>query len=178
YLRDLLIAFTVVNLLPDLESLRRATWALIAAGCFLATAALIQAHTGFRFGGLANTETSQISGPLMGVRLAGPVPDSNFFAQILVPLVPLALYRAWGEQRLLFRLAGLLAFVLLVGTIVLTFSRGGLLGLLLVIAFAMALQIRHPARLAPLLIVLALGVLFTPHSYWDRLAGIVPLDIA
>lgn len=176
YLRDLLIAILVVQLVVGGTGLRRATWSLVAAGASLAAVAFVHVFTGFDFLGLASIETSFISaGEFLGFRLSGPLRDSNQFAQMLVPVVPLALYRAWDEPRRTLRLAALALLALVCLVIILTFSRSGFLALLTIIALALVMQRFRPARVLPLALMFVPVLLLTPFSYWDRLTGTLPL---
>src|SRR6185503_4551013 len=92
--------FLVTNVVRDKETLRGATWALLAAGALMSVAPLVQQATGSfdrDYGGLAQVDgegfrTGRASKE-GGVeerqsRLAGPIGEKNRFAQILLILLP------------------------------------------------------------------------------------------
>lgn len=146
----LLLYWLVVNVVRDLETLKRVFWLLLAAGSLLSVLCLYQDLTGDygeEFGGLAyrNYDVSLNSGDASAIqkrrtwdRAQGPVDEPNRFAQILIVLVPLSafLYRS-ARSRAQRLLAGALGGLVLTG-VGLTLSRGGLVTLAL-LAMAMAL---------------------------------------
>ena len=78
--------------------------------------------------GFAQTEVEHIIGKISSHRIAGPI-ETNFYAMIMLALVPLALDRVWSERAIWAK--GIAAYVALacVLTVIFTFSRGGFLGL-------------------------------------------------
>ena len=171
YLREVGIAFLLLNLIGTTAGLRRGTFTLIGAAALLAGAGAIQAVTGHGLGGLSTatmvpdaTMTAQI------IRLDGPFGlDSNYFAQLLLTVVPLALYRAWDDRLRAARVLALGAMLLSVAVIVRTLSRGGLLGLLLVLGVALAMRGVSRARLVPVGLALAVALAVAPSLYWHRI---------
>lgn len=169
YLREVIIALLLVNLIDTTAALRRATWMLVAAGAVLAGAAVLQAATGQDLGGLS---TASLAGD--HIRLDGPFGcDSNHFAQLLLTVVPLALYRAWDERRMTGRLIALGALLLFVAVIVRTFSRSGLLGLLVALGAAIAMRGFNRARLIPVGLALLVMVSTAPDTYWRRIGAAI-----
>ena len=156
--RGLLLLVTVALLSAHPRRLRLALGATVAAGTLLAAGALLQVGTDFAvgdLGGLARIKHAQIYGNVFEPRVAGPLGDPNFFAQVLLPLVPLALAMAREGTRLVPRLLALLAGAILVGGIVVTYSRGAVVALAVVAAlmpFAMRLRKRQVVAIGALLI--------------------------
>jgi len=75
------------------------------------------------------TGEETLQGEVEQPRLAGPIGEQNRYAQLMLMLVPLALFRVWSERALLLRiLGGMGALCALIG-MGLTFSRGALFGL-------------------------------------------------
>ncbi|HUO85873.1 MAG TPA: glycosyltransferase, partial [Thermoanaerobaculia bacterium] len=157
--------------------LRAATWAAVGSGSLLALLGVWQASTGgFRqdFGGLARVKQAQIYGDVFEPRIAGPLGDPNFFAQLLLVLVPLALALAWGEgswkgKRGRRRGLALAAAGLLVAGTVLTYSRGAVLALVVVVASALVLRgVRTRHLVAGVAVVLAVALL-SPAGFTRRL---------
>lgn len=168
-LRQVGLVFVLATLVTGVDGLQRATWTLIVAAAFAAITGLVGEAIGQDLGGLAVVEHSQIVGALDGSRLGGLMGESNWFALMLVPVVPLALYRAWYESRAMLRVGALAAAGLVSLAIVLTFSRGGFLGLLAALGLVALRQRTRPARLLVLGLVPVLLVIATPPSYWQRM---------
>jgi O-antigen ligase len=103
------------------------------------------------------------------VRISGPIGDPNFYGQLLLVVLPLALDRMWGERTLRLRIAGGGAAALIAAATVFTFSRGAALALgavLLMMAIIHRPSLRSIAVLA-VAAVMAIPVL--PPGYLDRL---------
>jgi hypothetical protein len=128
----------VVNAVDSAATLRLAIWGLLAAGACLALVTIYQQLTGtyFRpYGGLGQVDTSFYRGQSDVARLAGPLGDPNYYAQILLPIVPLGLLTIRRERSRLLRIAAGATTVLVVVAMAFTYSRGAALALLaLVIA--------------------------------------------
>lgn len=162
FAKDAFIAMLVVFSLRRATTLRLAIWILLAAGLVMGGIGLYQQMTGNfeqNILGLGTASIQQIVGRTSDYRIAGPVGDPNFFAQIMLVLVPLAIERLWHEKRLFLRMAAALALVVSLLTIVFTFSRGAFLGL-----FVMFLVILIYYRPRPSAILIAL-LLFIPLLY-------------
>lgn len=162
FAKDAFIAMLVVFSLRRATTLRLAIWILLATGLVMGGIGLYQQMTGNfeqNILGLGTASIQQIVGRTSDYRIAGPVGDPNFFAQIMLVLVPLAIERLWHEKRLFLRMAAALALVVSLLTIVFTFSRGAFLGL-----FVMFLVILIYYRPRPSAILIAL-LLFIPLLY-------------
>jgi O-antigen ligase len=171
-LKALAVCLLAAFLATSLRAVRLGIQTLVAGGGLLAAVAVVQAVSGDfsrRFFGLARVKYAHVYGSQFEPRIAGPLGDPNFFAQVLVMLVPLALFLARGERRPRVRLFALAAGALMVAAVVLTYSRGGALAL--AGAFALALLAsRVPLKRAALVGgVVALAWLFTPVDFLRRL---------
>lgn len=172
FLREVLTVFVLLNLIENVRGLRLAAWTLVVAGAFLAFAALASL-AGFNLGGLAVIENQYIASGEFGARISGPIGDSNEFARVLLTVLPLALYCAWDERRRVVRLAALGALGLLTVALVMTFSRGGILGLIAAAAITILRRRIKPAQLVAFGLGLGLIVLVAPQAYWDRMNAMV-----
>lgn len=141
-LEGMVLYLLVINAVKTPAILRNAIWALILAGAFMGTLSLYQEITGNYdndFGGLAVAKESEIDTGQVNQygqdikrrRLAGPVGSKNRYAQIMVVLLPLALYRIWAERSKLLRLAAAAACVPIISGALLTFSRGAGISIIL-----------------------------------------------
>lgn len=174
-LEDGTVAVLAGMLVRRSDALRIVAWVLVAGGGFLATLSVIQYTTGAfgsTFGGFAQSAVQNIYLGTDDVRISGPIGDPNFYAQLLVMIIPLAYDRLREEySRLLQSAAG---YVVAVGaiTVVLTFSRGGLLALGAVLA---VMTVRHPPRprtLAVAALAIAAALPLVPAGYSQRLTSL------
>lgn len=172
-LKALVVYFLVALLASSTVVIRRGVWTLLGAGALLAAIALVQVVTGNfvdEYGGLARIKHAQIYGEVFEERIAGPLGDPNFFAQILVMLVPLALFLAWSEKTLRGRILALGAAVLVTAAAVLTYSRGGAIALgcaLLLSLVSRRIRLRHAVLGGGVIGLLLL--LFAPTGFSRRL---------
>lgn len=178
FIKNGVLLFAVFMALRHPRSLRYTVWALVAAGIFMGTITVYQQLTGtFEniYWGFGQTEVKNIVGSVTDYRVAGPVGAPNFYAMILVVLVPVALNRVWYEKKTSLRLLALWALVVCLLSIVFTFSRGGFLALAVVLLWMWA---RHSFKLRQWILGLALLVLvwqFLPANYTERLSTTLDL---
>lgn len=178
YVKDGSVAMFAVLLIQSGAVLRRVVWAILIAGIILGTLSLFQYVTGTytnNYWGFAQAKTSIIvdGSTSTEYRMNGPFPDAVFYAQFLLILVPLALDRLGQERSLILRgLAGW-SLAVCVLSLLLTFSRGGFLGLMVMLGMIM---IRRPPPLGAILSTIAIAIplmQFAPDSYTHRLGTIV-----
>jgi O-antigen ligase len=173
HLKSLCIFLVIINLTTSQFMLRRAAWVLVLVGALLGTISVYQVFTssyGMEFGGFGRIKLAQIVGHARQPRIAGPLSDPNFYAQILVPLVPLALCRLWNESSLRLKLLATYALGVIILTLVFTYSRGGALALgvvLLLVAIDKNVKLKY---LFLGLIILAPLWLFIPKEFEGRLS--------
>ena len=178
YLKSLVILFLIVNLVTSRLALRRAVWVLVLAGAFLGTISVYQVATSSydtTFWGFGRIKLAQIVGSLYEPRIAGPLGDPNFYAQILLIVVPLALYRLWDESSVRLKMLAAYALGVITVALVFTYSRGGALALGLVLVLALLdrkAQIR--SALLGLLVIVPLLVL-APQQFEGRLGTLKQL---
>lgn len=175
-LKNLVIFLVLVGFLTTPERTlvaARTVALLIGAVAALSVYQYASGRFDTNFFGYANASYLQIEGETHGWRLTGPLPDANFFAQLLLTALPIPIALALSEQRWTFRAVAALCAVAIIITIVLTNSRGALLGVV-VVAFASLVLSRRRAFLLPGLVFgLALVALLVPVSTFERaLAGI------
>lgn len=166
----------VVNVVRTPSALRNAVWALLIVGAFLGGLSVYQAMTGTYgndYFGFAQTDaTNDLGVAVSGLhRLAGPIGEKNRYAQIMLMLVPLALFQAWSERRRVLRLAAFGITILTSAAVILTFSRGAAVGFGLVIAIMVVLRYIKPIQLF-LVLLLAAGLLVAVPSYAERLTSL------
>lgn len=172
YIKDAIIAVIIAILMQRAVTMRRVIWALMATGIFMGTISVHQyLFDAFdnNYWGFGQAALMHIIGESNDYRISGPVGDPNFFAQILLVLVPLSLDRMWSEGRPALRLLAAWALAVSILTILFTFSRGAFLALVVVLALTF---VRRPPR--PIVLFLTLAITFPllqfiPAGYTDRL---------
>ena len=120
------------SLMRNGERLMQGFTALVASATFLGVLTLIQVATGDfsnEFAGLARIKQAHIYGRVFQPRIAGPLGDPNFFAQILLLALPVSvLFGARSASRrtrvVWFSSAGVILIALM-----LTYSRGAMVAL-------------------------------------------------
>jgi len=176
--KDVFIAFIVIVLLNSGARLRGVVWSLLIAGIFMGTISVYQYLTG-TFGnyywGFAQSSYMQYAGTQEGYRIMGPVGDPNFYAMVMLVLVPLALERLLDESSRPLRLMALWALTVIALTVVFTYSRGGFVALA---AAIFAWFFLYPLRAKYFPILILVGVAFfmlIPQEYIARISTLKEL---
>jgi O-antigen ligase len=177
YLKCLLFTFVVVNLAQSKTSLRQISWTLVLSGAFLATISVYQVMTssyGFEFGGFGHIKQARIYGSVDDPRICGPLSDPNFYAQILIMLFPVALYRLWDETSIRLKaLAGYTSAMILLA-LVFTYSRGGAVALMFVLLAAFIHKKKLRYIFVGLLIIIPM-IFLAPDKFINRLTTLEQL---
>lgn len=156
--------FLLINTIRTPKLLKQVVWALLIGGAIIGGLSLFQQLTGTfdnNYWGFAQvpgrgfTTAETIQGTVTQPRISGSIGEKNRYAQIMLMLFPIGLFRAWGEQSKKLRLVAFLftGLILIGGS--LAFSRGAQLGLLLLI---LIMTFMRYIKVQQLLIVL-LGIL-------------------
>ncbi len=175
YAKNALLVLLVVASLQRPGALRRATWTLVAAGLFLGSLSAFQQISGSyeqTFAGFAVAEQQHIVGQTTDYRIGGPIAAPNFFAMILIPLLPLAVDRMLVERQLIVRMVAGASVIIVLFSIIFTYSRGGFLALVVVLGLPLWRLRRRFLLLAAILFLLLLLLFFVPAAYRQRLATI------
>lgn len=173
-IEGVVVYFLVVNVVRTPASLRRAIWAVIAAGSFLASIAILQQLSGrFEqpFLGFAKLDGAYFRGTSDVYRAQGPVQDANYFAQVLLPVAALSLAAIWrGRTHRERTLAGA-AVAVCVTAIAFTYSRGGALALFAILVGLAFFRYLRTLHMLAIVGVFALVLMFVP-GYSDRLGSL------
>jgi hypothetical protein len=170
--KALLIYALVATLAASPEALRRGAWTVGGGGALLGGLGIWQHLTGSYdrdFWGFARVKHAQIYGEVFEPRIAGPLGDPNFFAQILLLALPLALALAWREERPRLRVLAGGAALLIAPAILLTYSRGAGLALAAELAVLIVLSRQRLKAVAAAAAALALLTLLAPEQLGRRL---------
>lgn len=171
--KGLVLTLVVVALVRDASMGRIAVWGLLTAGLILGLTGTVQwltASSEWNFGGLAQALEHQIVGEHDAPRLVGPLDDPNAYAQILVPLVPLAWNRLLNERALALRIVAGSVLMVVILALIGTYSRSALLALGVVVGIMVVLWHRHRPSLVLTVAaaVIAAGIAFLPGAYLER----------
>jgi O-antigen ligase len=174
-----LLYFMVSNVIRTPAMLRRAMWALLAAGAGLALITIVQAttHTYYRdFGGLARPDPSFLIGK-SAARATGPLGDPNYYGQILLVAAAIGLIFTWRAATPLQRLAAGGATAISAYAIALTYSRGTALALLVLLIMMAAMRYFRGWQVLAMIASVGVLLLAVP-SYADRVATLSNLTSA
>lgn len=198
-LEGLALYFLLTNVLRDLITLRRATWALLLAGSLMGGLSIYQTATHTEnnmYGGLAQigaevnmglsrakfVRQSGAVGAMSGsgevvssLRVAGPIGEPNRYAQILLVLLPLLVLAFHTEQSRTLRALALGSACLIFGGLLLTYSRGTLLAGIVLFGMMACMRLLRPRQV----LVSALGIgllvaIFVPGVI-ERMSTLVQL---
>lgn len=161
--KALFICILTASLAARWDSLHRAFAALVATATVLAGTSVIQITTGRlmnAFLGLVNPQSGTIYESIAMPRAAGPPnSDPNFYARILLIVIPLAVGLAIVHRSLPRRIVYALAAAALTAGTLVTYSRGAMLGAgVMAMLLVIGLRVR-PARVA-LAAAAGLAILF------------------
>lgn len=170
-----LLVLLIVLLIRDLKDLRRVIWVLIVGASVLSLLGIVRTTMGSSPGlleGFSQVVNEVVDEEVIGSRIAGPLGDANFFGQLLVLVFPFALERAFRARIWIPRIAAALATILIATAVVLTYSRGALIGLVAVVVFTLVF-IRPALRTVLVTLFLSAVVLvLLPSQYLDRIGSL------
>jgi O-antigen ligase len=173
-LEGVVLYVLVVNAVDRAATLRLAIWGLLAAGAFLALIAIYQQLTGsyYRpYGGFGQVDSAFFRAQSDVARLAGPLGDPNYFAQILLPIVPLGLLTMRRERERMLRIAAGSITVLAVVAMAFTYSRGAAVALLALVIAMTVMGYLRAVHLATAAVGLAVLLAVVP-AYRERVQSI------
>jgi len=197
----LLIYLLIINVVRSGRDLHAVMTAAIVACAVLSMMTIFQAATHqyqYQFGGLAKRveaiqeterrtraqEQQAVEDELVPIapppedgialidRASGPIGDPNRFAQILLVVLPWALYFSRHAQTPLARLAAVASAALILTGVALTYSRGAFITMALLVLCLLLWRYIKPARLALGVLVLVAIVAATAPGVLARVASI------
>ncbi|MEX2137780.1 MAG: O-antigen ligase family protein [Pirellulales bacterium] len=147
----LVLYLLIFNAVRTTTVLRRVAWVVLACGAALGGLCFLQNATRTydrSYGGFAQVEarsgffTKEAAQQGYGEqrRLAGPIGEKNRFAQIMLMLVPLGMFRFWAERNIWLRALAAFATALVMLGLMLTFSRGAMVGFCIMVLAMMVLR--------------------------------------
>jgi O-antigen ligase len=110
--------------------------------------------------------------PVGDARLAGPIGEANFFAMVLVTLLPYCFYLAKSAGSRAVRVAWIAAGGLILAGVALTYSRGAIVALVVVIGFLAVVGLL-PRRTLVFMLVAGIALVTLVPSYGARMESLV-----
>lgn len=164
FIRCIVIFVIIVNAVRTKARLRGLLFVALASGIWLSAEAI----NDFRLG------LATVDGYRAGGRGNGIFGNTNDMALHVVTLLPIALALLFGTRSLTRKLLFGACAALMLAAIVLSYSRGAFLGMIVVLIFmAMKLGPRHRVEIVLAVLVLAGAVLLlAPDNYGGRLLSI------
>ena len=196
FVEGIVLYFLILNAVRTQTVLRKAIWAVVLAGVMMGSISLLQELTGSynnNFGGLAQAKESGIGTGEVDLsgdkvkrrRLSGPIGSKNRYAQIMVVLLPLALFRFWSESSRFLKLFGLAACIPILSGALLTFSRGAGLSILLVLIIMTLMRyikVRHfilSLVVSVILVVVAIpDYIYRSYKTYTGLSSVASLRVS
>jgi putative inorganic carbon (HCO3(-)) transporter len=173
--------FLLINVIRTSAMLRNVTWVLLIAGTLITIPSILQVAAGAygnNYLGFAQAANATIgpADPFALVndvqrRVTGPIGEVNRYAQILLMLVPLGIFRFTGEKRQVLRWAAAVMTAIITFGVVLTYSRGAVVGLIALIGCLALLRMIKLRYIA--VILLAMGIVLAAlPQYAERVASL------
>jgi len=181
----LILYFLLVNVIREFSTLKRVIWTLLIVGGVLGSLSLFQEMTKTyenNYGGLAqksdDIDMGEVDFSAYGGsrRAGGPLGKENRYAQIMVVIFPLALCMAYIESTRKMRLLALAAAGLILGGIVLTFSRGAFVTLAGMVLIMVLLRYIRPAQAIGGIGLLVAAILVALPEYVERVSSVTNLS--
>lgn len=187
----LVLYFLVVNAIRERKALNQAILTLLVACSLLGFLSLFQEVTNTytnSYGGLAqkNKDEEDIEafqkefGGKAGLleerdkvrganRAGGPIGKPNRYAQIMLIVLPLAVFKFWGESTKKHRIYSLIAASLILCGVLLSYSRGGFLTMAIMVMLLTFLRYIRPAQLLKSVSILIVIMVLAAPGYFARL---------
>jgi len=174
--KDLVILYTILFSLREWGTWRQAVWLLMITTAVLSLMGVYQIATGTRTQEFFRFSTVEVQGVFdddnsSTARIGGPVHDPNMWAQIIVAVMPLVIFRIIHEVRLRWKLLAVGMLVSMFIVLLDTYSRGGYLALIVVILlilFVFEKRRINPVAATVVFVTLILLVPFLPSNYVAR----------
>jgi O-antigen ligase len=175
--KDIVIIYCIMLALRRSQTWKQTVWLIIITTALLSALSVYQLVThnyAQTFFGLASIPMQQVFGETFTPRVGGPINAPNLWAQVLVAVSMLLIFRIIHEKAQLIKLGGLFMLALIWYATLNTYSRGAYL--VLAIDVVLILFIFHkgfnPLYAFVGLSMLILVVQFLPASYLDRLSSL------
>jgi O-antigen ligase len=163
FAKVILIFLLMVNTLTTTERLFRFMSVVVVTTGYIATRAAIDYARGINL-----IENGRVQGAVGGM-----FQNPNDLALNMVAVLPLSVLVAMQAKTTFGRLGAAFLGAMMVGAVMVSYSRGGFVGLAIMFAIlGVQLARRKPAVAGVGVLLLLFAVPFAPSSYWERVASI------
>jgi putative inorganic carbon (HCO3(-)) transporter len=177
-IKNFIIVVSIIYSLQNPRYWKRAVWIAILVTTVLAALGVYQAISGNYaqdFGGLAAISSQEVVEGVIQPRLSGPIRRPNYWAQFMVAVLPLVLYRILYEKKVLVKAVASLAALILVYALLGTYSRGGFVALVAVFIMIILERRARPTLVLLVIISAMLIVALFPANYTERVQSLLIL---
>lgn len=179
-LKDFAILFSIIYAVQNPKYWKQAIRIVIILTTILAALGAYQVFTGnyFQtFGEFAIISEQKILDGILEPRLGGPIGKPNFWAQFLVAVLPLIVYRVLDEKQVLIKMVFTGAAIILVYTVLGTYSRGAFLTMVIILILILIDRRARPS----LFLIISIGALiiliFLPSNYSERIRSLTLVSL-
>ncbi len=184
----LILYFLIINVIRNQKMLRKAMWVLIFSCTLLGSLSLIQDITRSyhnEYFGLAQRKIELEEGEVLDRsrekvggkdRAGGPLGESNRYAQIMMTILPFALFFFWGENSLKIRLLAALTGLLILSGIMLSYSRGAFVALVLILILLTFLRYVKVYQTILFLLIFIVMMFIAAPGYVSRIETILGVE--
>jgi putative inorganic carbon (HCO3(-)) transporter len=173
--KDIIIIYCILFALQRSSQWKQATWLIIittAVLCAFSTYQFLTQNYEQTFFEFASITMARVDGDSLSARAGGPVNAPNIWAQILVAISMLLIFRIIYEKHTLIKLAGVVMLGMILYTVLNAYSRAAYLVLAIDVILILLVLKRH---VNPFVAFAGLGVMvllfqFLPASYQDRIS--------
>jgi O-antigen ligase len=163
----IMIFLLLANVILTVRQLRIAIWICVLSATMVSMTAIVN---------YAMNGTSSLAAGRLTALVNGPYAGANYFAVTIVLMLPFVLFDVFLHPRLAVRAVSLICACVLMVANVMTQSRAGIVGMLVVIA-AVFWTLRKWGKsllriAAILLVVTPVAALLTPAGVWERFSTI------
>jgi len=173
WVKDIAIVFIIVQFSDKEDVWKSMQWVLLLCATLLAAISTYQTFTNnfaFDFFGLGKSGLHQITAAFDSFRVTGPLDDPNYYAQMLLLALPIGVYRALSERTLPLRLLGIACSLLILATIIFSYSRGAFLSVLIAGLLIIRDRKYNPYKIiAGVAVIVAIMSQILPAGYLDRI---------
>jgi putative inorganic carbon (HCO3(-)) transporter len=168
--KDIAIVYCIIFVLRHPNTWKQSAWIVMIVTAILCLLGAYQVLTGNysqEFFGLGAV-VADIGEDSSTYRISGPIKEPNIWAQIVVAVIPLAIYRILYERSVKVKLFAAALLVALLFGVLNSYSRGSYLALGILLMIIMLRQRTHPLVWFGGVAVVLLVLPFLPASYMAR----------
>jgi putative inorganic carbon (hco3(-)) transporter len=175
-IKDLVVLLILLQVSIDERTWKTAQWLILYSAAFISLLNVYQLVTGnytFEFWGLANAPVHQIVENFDSVRPTGPLEDPNFYAQMLLMTLPIGIYRVLGESKKTRKYLALGISLLILSSILGTYSRSGFVTFVVVSAL---IALERKVQLYKIVLMCLIAATFAgsllPKGFMERMSAL------